>query len=124
MGRINLQQIGNDVLRQIKRATWFPYKSGNLKFHATRGMLVSPNCYEIVFDPTIAPYIDALEYGTGPHNIPRAFGRPLPFGTSGRFNGKFHSGSDKHKGFISEKSVDLAVSYIQARVSGVAVREY
>lgn len=101
---VNLQQLGNEVLYQIKNATWFPYKSGNLKFHATRGMLVDANCYEIVFDSSVAPYIDFLEYGT-----------------SGRFNGKFHPGSTKHKGFISQKSVGLAVSYIQARVNGVIV---
>lgn len=32
--------------------------------------------------------------GAPAHNIPHAFGYMLPFGTSGRFGGKFHPGQD------------------------------
>lgn len=120
---INLQQLGNRALERIKKQSWFPYKTGNLKFHATKGSMISPNCYKIVFDSTIAPYIDYLEYGTGPHNIPRAFGRPLPFGTSGRFNGKFHPGSTKHKDFINKKCVNEIVKYLAKRLNGKVVEQ-
>ena len=89
----NLEQVGNEVTNLIKRQSWFPYKSGNLKFNATQGAMFDSQTFRIHFDSSVAPYIQYLEEGTEPHNIPRAFGRKLPFGTSGRFNGKFHSGS-------------------------------
>jgi len=120
---INLQLLGHSALERIKKRSWFPYKTGNLKFHATKGSLINQSTYLIRFDSSIAPYIDYLEYGTGPHNIPRAFGRPLPFGTSGRFNGKFHPGSTKHKNFISEKCVNEIVNYIAHQVNGKVVRQ-
>jgi hypothetical protein len=31
-------------------------------------------------------------FGVVAHDIPRAFGKPLPFGIGGRFEGKFHPG--------------------------------
>jgi hypothetical protein len=31
--------------------------------------------------------------GTSPHDIPGAFGYPLPFGVGGRFDGMFHPGT-------------------------------
>ena len=119
---MNLQTLGNTVLNRIKSQTWFPFRTGNLKFHATKGMMVNPTTYRIQFDDSIAPYIDYLEYGTSAHNIPRAFGRPLPFGTSGRFDGKFHPGSTKHKGFISEKCVDEITNYIAKKLKGRVVK--
>lgn len=112
-----------EVLHLIKEATWFPYKSGNLKFHATRGISIDSNTYLIKFDSTIAPYLEALEEGSGPHNIPGAFGRPLPFGTKGRFNGMFHPGSTKHKGFIKDKAVGLIINYFSEKWNGVVTVE-
>lgn len=114
----NLQQAGDNVLGLIKRQTWFPYRSGRLKFHATRGYLKDPLTYCIHFDSSVAPYIEYLEKGTSPHNIPRAFGKDLPFGTSGRFNGKFHPGSTKHKGFISQKCVNAVIRYFLENYRG------
>lgn len=39
-----------------------------------------------------------VEEPTQPHNIPGAFGYPPPFGTFGRFDGKFHPGTKgKHR---------------------------
>ena len=111
--------IGPACLGEIKRAPWFPYRSGNLKFNATRGLAIRSNLYEIYFDNSVAPYISALEEGSSPHNIPGAFGKPYPFGTSGRFDGKFHPGSTKHKGFISEKCVKTVVNYICVHYKGV-----
>jgi hypothetical protein len=97
---------------QIISAAWFPLKTGNLKNSAVYTQPLSQaigySSAEIVFDSAVAPYIDFLEYGTEPHDIPRAFGYPLPFGIGGRFGGKFHPGSKKHVGFIGNKSVYLA----------------
>ena len=115
----NLQNEGNNILRMIKEATWFPYMTGNLKFNATSGVLLNPNTYLIRFDSTVAPYVQYLEEGTGPHDIPGAFGRPLPFGIGGQFDGKFHPGSTKHKGFISNNCVNEIVNYITTKYRGV-----
>ena len=108
---VDAATIGNDVLNLIKSAPWFPYKTGNLKFNATRGEQLTPNTYRIVFDTTVAPYIEYLEEGTNPY----------PFGTSGRFNGKFHPGSNKHKGFISNKAVNTIVEHICNAYGGTVV---
>lgn len=115
----NLEKVGEEVTILIKQQVWFPFKTGKLKFHATSGMMIDSRTYRIHFDSTIAPYVEYLEEGTEPHNIPRAFGRALPFGTKGRFNGKFHPGSTKHKGFIKEKSVNAITDYIATRYKGV-----
>lgn len=114
----NLEQVGIEVTSLIKRASWFPYKTGNLKFNATQGAMYDSTTFRIHFDGSVAPYVRYLEEGTDPHDIPRAFGRPLPFGIGGRFDGKFHPGSKKHKGFISEKCVDSIVNYISSRFDG------
>lgn len=114
----NLEQVGIEVTSLIKRASWFPYKTGNLKFNATQGAMYDSTTFRIHFDGSVAPYVQYLEEGTDPHDIPRAFGRPLPFGIGGRFDGKFHPGSKKHKGFISEKSVNAIVDYIASRFDG------
>ena len=115
-----LEQLGDDVTFIIKRASWFPFKSGNLKFHATSGGMYNSTTYRIHFSSTVAPYVEYLEEGTGPHDIPGAFGKSIPFGIGGRFDGKFHPGSTKHKGFISEKCVETIVRYITTKYGGVA----
>ena len=118
MAAFNLQEVGDAVTRRIKQATWFPYKTGRLKFEATKGRMWDATTYRIHFDSSIAPYVQYLEEGTDPHDIPRAFGRPLPFGIGGRFNGMFHPGSKKHVGFIKEKCVREIVGYISAVYGG------
>lgn len=114
----NIQQEGDIILENIKRQSWFPYRTGKLKFHATSGALINANTYRIKFDSTVAPYVSFLEEGTAPHDIPQAFGKPLPFGIGGRFNGKFHPGSTKHKDFIKVKCVNEIVNYIAVRFKG------
>lgn len=114
----DIKKEGDTVLSLIKLASWFPYKSGNLKFNATKGQMISDKVYEIEFDSTIAPYVTYLEEGTRAHNIPGAFGKDLPFGTSGRFDGKFHPGSTKHKGFIKDKSVNAIIDYFINKYKG------
>lgn len=127
---IDIERVGRTCLKAIKTAPWFPYKSGNLKFNATRGEKLDDNTFVITFDSTIANYIQYLEEGTQPHDIPFAFvgkgnwkwwypykdGVPFLFGMGGRFDGKFHPGSTKHKGFISEKSVDLCTKIVSEGV--------
>lgn len=117
----NLQLDGNNILNEIKRASWFPYKSGNLKFSATSGVLLTPTTYLIHFDSTIAPYVSYLEEGTGPHDIHGAFGKSAPFGIGGRFDGKFHPGSMKHKGFIKDKCIGAIIDYFQVHYNGVTI---
>lgn len=114
----NLEQVGIQVTSLIKRASWFPYKSGNLKFNATQGAMYDDVTFRIHFDSTVAPYVEYLQEGTSPHDIPGAFGKPVPFGIGGRFQGKFHPGSQKHKGFISEKCVNAIVDYIATKYEG------
>ena len=118
MREFNLEQVGIEVTNLIKRQSWFPYKTGNLKFNATSGAMYDSTTFRIHFDSTIAPYVEYLEEGTDPHDIPRAFGRPLPFGIGGRFDGKFHPGSKKHVGFIKDKCVGAIVDYITSRYEG------
>lgn len=115
---ISVEEIGNKVLAEIKGAPWFPYKTGNLKFNATSGRMISDKTYLIHFDGTIAPYVAALENGSTPHDIPGAFGKDFPFGIGGKFDGKFHPGSKKHQGFISNKCINTIIDFIVTRYEG------
>lgn len=115
---MNLEQLGEDCVEYIKGQPWFPYRHGKLRGEATDGHPVNSNTYVITFDTGIAPYIEYLEEGTRPHDIPCAFGREYPFGIGGRFEGKFHPGSIKHKGFIKDKSVNAIISYITSKYGG------
>jgi hypothetical protein len=42
--------------------------------------------------PSRTSYSLFVHEGTGPHDIPGAFGIPAPFGIGGKFDGKFHPG--------------------------------
>lgn len=105
--------IMEKCMHNIKSSSWFPFDTGNLKFHATYGVRLKKDLYCIYFSKVIAPYVEALEEGSRPHNIPHAFGKPLPFGTSGRFEGMFHPGSNKHKGFIKENTINTVIETIK-----------
>jgi hypothetical protein len=129
---IDLTKDGFEILKQIKSSPFFPYKTGWLKNHATSGRLVSKDTFLITFDSKIAPYVEFLEEGTAPHDIPFAFvgkgnwkwwypykdGVPFLFGMGGRFNGKFHPGSTKHKGFIKDKTIPLVIKYFIRKYGG------
>ena len=127
-----LEQFGRRMVTGIKEQSWFPFKSGKLRSNATSGNMINENTYVITFDSQIAPYVEYLEEGTREHDIPHAFGygtyyadRPnpytheIPFGVGGRFNGKFHPGSTKHKGFISNKAVGYILNNIRTQYKGV-----
>lgn len=115
---MNLEQLGENCVELIKRASWFPEDTGHLKKDATDGHMHTKDTYVITFSGELAPYVEALEEGSRPHDIPCAFGREFPFGIGGRFDGKFHPGSDKHKGFISNKSVNTIINYIKSKYNG------
>lgn len=121
------------ALNQLKHQDFIPFKSGNLKFNAILGQLLDNDTYVITFNSENAFYLPFLEEGTTPHDIPFAFigkgnwkwwypygdGVPFLFGTGGRFEGKFHPGSTKHKGFIKDKSVKYIVNYFIEKYGGV-----
>lgn len=121
---MNLEQLGENCVKLIKGQPWFPYRTGWLRDHATSGNLQDSKTYVITFSNEIAKmnggneYITFLEEGTSPHDIPGAFGKAFPFGIGGRFEGKFHPGSSKHKGFISDKSVNTIINYIKVKFNG------
>lgn len=129
---MNLEAEGEKVVKLIKQASWFPYRDGHLRDEATSGKLIDPNTYCITFDSNVAPYVEYLEEGTTAHDIPFAFvgkgnfvwwypykdGVPFLMGTGGRFEGKFHPGSTKHKGFISDKSVNAIIDYFKNKYGG------
>ena len=120
----NLEQVGNDLLTLIKMSSWFPYKTGKLKFQATSGFMQTSTTYRIHFSSVLAPYVEYLEEGTRPHDIPNAFGKGFDFGIGGRFDGKFHPGSTKHQGFIKDKCVNAIINYITTRFDGEVVWLY
>ena len=129
---MDLYKAGENIVRNIKKASWFPYASGKLRDEATRGEMIDDNTYCITFDSSVAPYVEALEEGSRPHDIPFAFvGKgnfvwwypykdnvPFLMGMGGRFNGKFHPGSLTHKGFISDKSVNAVIEYFKTKYNG------
>lgn len=129
---MNLRYDGNDVLRTIKSASFFPYKSGHLRDDATSGDMVTNTTYLIKFNggsaPGGAPYLQYLEEGTTAHDIPNAFGwgdkkrnpytKEFPFGVGGRFNGFFHPGSTKHYHFIQDKVIDTILMYFVVKYNG------
>ncbi len=125
MNEFNLEQVGIEVTELIKRASWFPYRTGNLKFNATQGAMYDAQTFRIHFDSSVAPYVQYLEEGTDPHVILPKKGKFLVFTVNGKkvFARKVnHPGSRKHQGFISEKSVDAIVDYIVKRFEGQVER--
>lgn len=132
---MDLRYDGNEILRNIKSAYFFPYKTGHLRDDATSGDMFNSTTYLIKFDGDVAPYIEYLEEGTKPHDIPFAFigkgnwkwwypfgdGVPFLFGMGGRFNGKFHPGSTKHKNFIKDKTIDMILMYFITKYKGEVI---
>lgn len=125
---MNLRYDGNDLLRTIKSAPYFPYKTGVLR-DDTWGDMISNSTYKIEFNHKgQSPYVQYLEEGTKPHDIPNAFGlgdkrrnpytHEFPFGVGGRFDGFFHPGSTKHYHFIQDKVIDTILMYFVVKYNG------
>lgn len=132
---MDIRADGYECLKLIKKASFFPMKTGFLMNHATSGRMIDDKTFMIKFDGQIAPYVQYLEEGTEPHDIPFAFigkgnwkwwypygdGVPFLFGMGGRFDGKFHPGSTKHQGFIKDKSVKTIINYFVRKYKGVVI---
>jgi hypothetical protein len=101
--------VMHGALFAIKYASWFPLDTANLRENAT---YLSPDGFSIVFDEQKAHYIPFLEFGTNPHFIPFAFGRNQIV---------YHPGSNKHLGFIRNKSSVTATEFIAKELNGKAV---
>lgn len=110
--RILFDEFAKEVFKDIVNAPWFPFRTGNLKWNATRQFILD-TAFAIDFNPNKAHYIDFLEYGTKPHLIPNAFGRGITVK---------HPGSRKHVDFIQKKSVDRAIQTIIEITGGKLVK--
>lgn len=133
---INVLQLTRTIRNSLVKQGFFPYATGLLKRNTTAQNIGKTqhdgkiyNTARINFNASTTPYVVYLEEGTRAHNIPKAFGRtnfwqpfafegdltPYPFGIGGRFDGFFHPGSTKHKGFISVKSINFIINEINKR---------
>ena len=135
---MDMYNFTRDINDKMIKQGFFPYRTGNLR-NWTKAERMSDTmkngvvweCVRIHFNGEEVPYLDFLEHGTEPHNIPHAFGfgtiypdrvnpytHKIPFGVGGRFNGMFHPGSHKHDGFISEKCVQFVIKEICREYNG------
>lgn len=105
---ITISDIVQETIRDLQQQSFIPYKTGNLKYNAIKPIVTNAET-GILFSGQIAPYIDFLEYGTGPHIIKDGFGRGITI---------HHPGSTKHKGFISEKSVQRVLYTLASKFNG------
>ncbi len=105
-----------DILTDAKRINYFikydpvlPVDTGWLKRH----IMVTPknNQIKVFLSGSKVRYAVYLQEGTSPHDIPNAFGRGQSFGIGGKFEGKFHPGSTKHKNFIENVLVKDCIKY-------------
>ena len=112
----------------IKNDRLLPYNKGRLKRYIKTDVF---NYYKskeikISINGDRVPYAVYLEEGTAPHDIPHAFGygtlkppkknpytKEFPFGVGGRFYGKFHPGSIKHKGFVEYVMLHDCFKYLE-----------
>ena len=121
MNSNELNLLGDRLTLMIKQSSWFPYKSGKLKFEATQGRMLDESTYRIKFDSSVAPYVVYLEEGTGPHDIYPVNKKFLKFNVGGKtiFSKHVrHPGSTKHQGFIKNKTINTIVNYISSVYGG------
>jgi Bacteriophage HK97-gp10, putative tail-component len=83
-----VQAWGQQAVTELKQAT--PRRTGAMQRSWRADYLPSSRSVKVA---NARPYAMFLITGTQPHDIPRAFGRPLPFGIGGRFGDKFHPGT-------------------------------
>jgi len=85
------KQVCTDAARA---ATRFKHPTGRFDsmFYSVRSTSLS-SMVITVRNEDQKPKLEWVQDGTAAHNIPGAFGIPPPFGTSGRFDGRFHPGT-------------------------------
>lgn len=105
---IPLSDVVQNLIRDLQVQSFMPYHTGNLKYNAIQP-IISNTEFGILFSGEIAPYIDFLEYGTGPHLIVNGFGKGILI---------HHPGSTKHVGFIGEKSVNRVLNQLAVQYNG------
>ena len=126
MRKFSLGRECNQVVFVAKGQKWFPKKTGAFK-NDFKSRKVGDNTFELGWKNGKISGRKFLEYselagylddGTQPHNIPMAFGRALPFGMSGRFDGNFHPGSRKHEYFFDGEMLHFVLKYFISRFGG------
>ena len=105
---IPLSDVVQNLIRDLQNQSFMPYHTGNLKYNAIKPIISNAEV-GILFSSEIAPYIDFLEYGTGPHLIKDGFGRGILI---------HHPGSRKHVGFIADKSVNRVLNQLAIIYNG------
>ena len=108
LNNIPLSDIVMNLIKDLQNQSFMPYHTGNLKYNAIKPIITNSE-YGILFSGDIAPYIDYLEYGTGPHLIYDGFGKGILI---------HHPGSKKHVGFISDKSVKRVMNQLAVMYNG------
>lgn len=138
---VNFTRDGQEILSAIQNDPNLPYDTGWLKNHITLGCKELKDKKEIKIFLSGAegkvPYAVYLQEGTGPHDIPHAFGYGTkrlpkankytgvePFGVGGKFNGFFHPGSTKHKGFIENVLVANCINYYKSHYEVVNIIKF
>ena len=130
MKTLNITQDATNIQSAIKNDPRFPYDSENNHLHLRDRIFAQVKGYykakeiKVNLNGNKVPYAQFLEEGTAPHDIPHAFGygsiyppkpnpytHQEPYGVGGRFNGKWHPGSTKHKGFIETVVLYNCLSY-------------
>lgn len=128
--KFDVKKDALEIKNLIKNSPRLPKDTGNLRNNIsvvsrhsdTYGLI------KISISGEKVPYVEYLEEGTTAHDIPHAFGygtikpdkpnpytHEIPYGVGGRFEGKWHPGSTKHKGFIENVLLITAVEYLEEK---------
>lgn len=123
----DLKRDCDEIVAQVKSASWFPFKTGNLKNNATSGTSIDDKTYLIKFDGQIAPYIKQLEEGRtrkkyistqSISRTVRGIGVPFHYDASGVQSSSAAFKVGKHIGFISDKTISLILDYFVIKYKG------
>lgn len=119
-----MQNAADIILATIKNDPLLPKDTGYLRDNIISEVHYYKQEVIIQIPGSKVKYAQYLQNGTGPHDIPHAFGygskRPsrrnpytgrIPYGKGGRFNGKWHPGSTKHAGFVDYVLLNDTIDY-------------